>query len=269
MTDEGPQRPPRGRRARGSADPGPDYPGDLPRSAYPPPQYPEVVPGQRRRATPGIRRRPGTTRPRLEPSPPPPSGPAGMSPTRSVIRIPPTEAARGYDRPAHRGAAPRRSSRPGETAGDYGRAGAPGNGTRGYARPPPQAKCPVTPGPPHRAVQSLVREGERTPARAGGVTRRPPHAGRTIPGGMRADAMRVADASRAPRGAGGPRHLVRIPAGRVTLIPAAIPGVVRGLRPTRHPIVAGRAAATPRCRPVGRSRVVVRCRPVGRAWTAT
>ena len=207
MTDEGPQRPPRGRRARGSADPGPDYPGDLPRSAYPPPQYPEVGPGQRRRATPGD---PQAAR---------------------DYPAPPGEAARGYDRTGAPGSHTRWSSRPGETAGDYGRAGAPGHGTRGYRAPPP-AKCPVTPGPPHRAEQSLVREGKRTPARAGGVSRRPPRAGRTIPGGMRADAMRVADASRAPRGAGGPRHLVRIPARRVTLIPAAIPGVVRGLRPT-------------------------------------
>ena len=112
MTDEGPQKPPRGRRARGSADPGPDYPGDLPRRAYPPPQYPEVGPGQRRRATPGD---PQAAR---------------------DYPAPPGEAARGYDRTGAPGEpAPRRSSRPGETAGDYGRAGAPGNGTRGYVRP--------------------------------------------------------------------------------------------------------------------------------------
>ena len=135
--------------------------------------------------------------------------------------------------------------------------------------PPPQAKDPVTPGPPRRAKRPPVRDGERTLARAGGVTRRPPRADRMIPGGMRADAMRVADASRPPGGAGRPQHPVRSPAGRVIFMPTAVPGVVRGPRPTRYPIVAGDAAVTLRCRPAGRDRRVVRCRPVGRAWTAT
>lgn len=81
--------------------------------------------------------------------------------------------------------------------------------------------------------------------------------------------MRVADASRAPRGAGGPQHPVRSPAGRVIFMPTAIPGVVRGLRPTRPPIVAGDAVVTLRYRPVGPGRVVVRYRLGGPAWTAT
>ena len=147
--------------------------------------------------------------------------------------------------------------------------------------PLPQARCPVTPGRARRARGPPVRDGERTPARAGGVTRRPPRADRVIPGRMRAGAMRVADASRAPAGAGGPQHPVRSPAGRVTFMLTAVPGVVRGRRPTRHPIVAADAAVTLRCRPVGHCRAVVRCRPVGRcrvvvrfrpagrAWTAT
>ena len=47
MSDQGPQDPPRGRRARGSVDPGPAYAGEQARGGYPPPQYPEMVPGQR------------------------------------------------------------------------------------------------------------------------------------------------------------------------------------------------------------------------------
>ena len=157
---------------------------------------------------------------------------------------------------------------------------------------PSQAKCPVTPGPLRRARQPLVRDGERTPARAGGVTRRLPHADRTMPGAITAGAMR-ADASRARGGAGGPQYPVRSPAGRVILMPTVIPGVGQGLRPTRHPIVAGDAGVNLRYRRAGRCRVVVRFRlvgryrrgvrfrpvsqgrrsvrfgPVGRAWTVT
>ena len=41
MSDQGPQEPPRGRRARGSVDPGAAHPGEQARGGYPPPQYPE------------------------------------------------------------------------------------------------------------------------------------------------------------------------------------------------------------------------------------
>ena len=68
MTHQGPQQPRRGRRARGSVHPGPEYPGDLPRRAYPPSQYPETVPGQRRRAAPGFAGRPGLPGPARQPA---------------------------------------------------------------------------------------------------------------------------------------------------------------------------------------------------------
>ena len=232
MTDEGPQKPPRGRRARGSADPGPDYAGDLPRRTYPSPQYPEIVPGQRRRAGPGDSQAaqdypaPPGNRGRLAEDAASGHGraaPPGESPVGYGPRTPAGEYSSGYGRaaaPADYG----RAGTPGESARGYDRAGA--SGSRHLAGPaarvrrravsdvpvhratgpaathaPPQAKCPVTPGPLRRARQPPVRDGERTPARAGGVTRRLPHADRTMPGAITAGAMR-ADASRARGGAG-------------------------------------------------------------------
>src|SRR5450755_1714433 len=119
MTDEGPQEPPRGRRARSSVDPGPEYPGDLPRRPYPPPQYPEIVPGQRRRAAPGDAQA-------AQDYPAPPSSRGRLA----------EDTASGNGRAAPPAeSTPRWTGRPGETAGGYGRPGAPGNGTRGYARP--------------------------------------------------------------------------------------------------------------------------------------
>ncbi len=160
MTDEGPQGPPRGRRARGSADPEPGYPGDLPRRAYPSPQYPEAAPGRRRRAAPGDRQAaPGYPAPpghrgrlagdaapghgRAAPPGEPAAGydprtPAGESSSGYDRAAPadygrggsPGEAPRGYDRTGAPGQpAPRRSRRPDETAGGYGRPG--GSGLRG------------------------------------------------------------------------------------------------------------------------------------------
>ena len=52
MSDQGPQYPPRGRRARGSVDPGSAAPRDQLARGYPPSRYPEMVPGQRSQATP-------------------------------------------------------------------------------------------------------------------------------------------------------------------------------------------------------------------------
>jgi hypothetical protein len=177
MTDESPQQPPRGRRARGSVDPGPEYPGDLPGRAYPPSQYPDPVPGQRRRPVPGDPQAargypaPPGTRGRLAGDAAPGQGragppgesavgygprtPAGESsgygwaaPADSGRARPPGEAARSYDPTgAPREPASHRSGRPGETAGGYGPAGAPGGGTRGYARPPAPGGTPGYAGP--------------------------------------------------------------------------------------------------------------------------
>ena len=190
MTDESPQQPPRGRRARGSVDPGPEYPGDLSGRAYPQSQYPEKVPGQRRRAVPGDPQAaqdypaPPGSRGRLAGDAAPghgragppgesaagygPRTPAGESASRydwtaPVDREPPGppgEAARGYDRPGAPGeSAPRRSSRPGDTTGGYGRAGAPGHGSRGYAPPtaPGDASGYAGPAPPGEAGSSQGR----------------------------------------------------------------------------------------------------------------
>ena len=101
--------------------------------------------------------------------------------------------------------------------------------------PPPQATRPVTRGPLRRARPHPVRDGERTPARAGGVTRRPRRADRTIVGRMRADVMRVADASPAPRRVGGLRHPVRSPAARVTFTLTAVPGLRRAASTSAAP----------------------------------
>ena len=116
MTDEGPQEPPRGRRARGSVDPGPGYPGDLPRRAYPPPQYPGEMPGQRGRAVPGdSQAAPGY--------PAPPGGRGRLADAAPGLgrAAAPGESAVGYG--------------PRTPAASYGRAGAPGQGARGYTRP--------------------------------------------------------------------------------------------------------------------------------------
>jgi hypothetical protein len=115
MTDEGPQQPPRGRRARGSVDPGPGYPGDLPRYPYPSSQYPEIVPGQRRRAAAGDSQA-------AEDYPGPPGSRGRLA----------GDASGGNGRAAPPGAST--PGRPGETAGGYGRAGVPGDGP-GYAGP--------------------------------------------------------------------------------------------------------------------------------------
>ena len=190
MTDESPQQPPRGRRARGSVDPGPEYPGDLPRRAYPPSQYPEKVPGQRWRPVPGDPQAaqgypaPPGTRGRLAGDAAPGQGragppgepavgygprtPAGESssgygwaaPADYGRARPPGEAARSYDPTgAPREPASRRSGRPGETAGGYGPAGAPGSGTRGHARPPAPGGAPGYAGPaaPGEAVPGQGR----------------------------------------------------------------------------------------------------------------
>src|ERR1700734_854098 len=103
MSDEGPQEPPRGRRARGSVDPGPDYPADQPRRDYPPPHYPEMVPGQRRRVAPDGSRgsqdypAPPGNRGRLAGDPPPGAG-RGSAPAAGP--------APGYGPPPAAGGAP-------------------------------------------------------------------------------------------------------------------------------------------------------------------
>ena len=222
MTDEGPQQPPRGRRARGSVDPGSDYPGDLPRRAYPPPQYPESVPGQRSRAAPGDPQAaqdypaPPGTRGRLAGDAAPGHGRAG----------PPGESAAGYGprtpagsrRPVMAGWHPRTMGgpdHPGRRPAATTRRAHPGS--RHLAGLAVRARRRVgTDLPVRRARQPPVRDAERTPARAGGATRRPPRADRTLrPGCGRA---RAGPRAERPGRAGGPQHPVRSPAGRAWMV---------------------------------------------------
>ncbi len=248
MTDQGPQEPPRGRRARGSVDPGPEYPGDRPRRAYPPSQYPEIVPGQRRRAAPGDSQA-------AQDYPGPPGNRGRLA----------GDASSGHGR-----AAP-----PGESAAGYGPRTPAGASSPGYGRPRhlPTMGVPGRPGRQPAATTGRAHPGSRHLAGPAARVRR--RAGTDVPVHQATGPAATHDPppqAKDPVTPGPPRrpqHPVRSPAGRVIFMPTAVPGVVRGPRPTRHPIVAGDAAVTLRCRPVGRDRRVVRCRPVGRAWTAT
>ena len=179
MSDQGPQHPPRGRRARGSVDPGSAARGDQPGHGYPPPQYPEMVPGQRTQATPessrGFREYPAPPGSGGTPSgdsargtgwSAPPAGPASgngprpspgesspgygppgftRDPSPGYGRPGPTgESSPGNSWPGVSGEAPRgdgRSGSPGNGAWGYGRAAAPSAAT-GYARPVPPGEAP-------------------------------------------------------------------------------------------------------------------------------
>ena len=184
MTDESPQEPPRGRRARGSVDPGPDYPGDLPRRAYPQPQYPDMVPGPRRQGTPaggypappGGRGRLAEDSARGQVAPPPPAPPGAAGPGRGAQanraqgygpRTPPGESSPGYDRAG--------------ASGGYGRTAVPGRrraadpdeGRRSYPAAPPReaGRGPRNPGPD----QGRGRGPGRGPDEAGRETGRRRH----------------------------------------------------------------------------------------------
>ena len=272
MTDEGPQGPPRGRRARGSADPEPGYPGDLPRRAYPSPQYPEAAPGRRRRAAPGDRqaapgypappghrgRLAGDAAPSHGRAAPPgepavgydPRTPAGESssgydraaPADYGRGGPPGEAPRGYDRTGAPGQpAPRRSRRPDETAGGYGRPGGPG--PRG-----PYDPGQDTGGGDRRRTRSGPRAGR--PRRGDSLV--PP--GGSLPGGRSVPPGGAGPAGRSvPRGGPGVDGYLTAPlqqsrldevrsgrAGQVTEEPpaadwASVPPRGRRHRPEPHP----------------------------------
>ena len=228
MTDQSPQEPPRGRRARGSADPGPEYPGDLPRPPYPPPQYPGTVPGGRRRQAPGDSWA-------VQDYPAPPGRPgrlAGDAASGAGGTALPAEAAVGYG--------PRTPA--GESSSGYGWTAAPPGGPhdprrdaggrdagRGRERGPGRAD----PGRARVPVRGGKRQAAGQAMRAGR-----PGAGRTAAGSI------MCSQHLAAGGTGGPRPLARSPAGRVALRPTPVPGVAGGLRRTRGPIVAGSTAVT-------------------------
>ncbi len=240
MTDEGPQEPPRGRRARGSVDPGPEYPGDLPRRPYPPPQYPETVPGQRR---PGGA--PGDTGTAAQDYPAPPGTP-GQAPQETPGRRPLRLARRARrdspwsgtgHRPRRRaGAVTRRPPR----ADRMSPGGGPADGTPPAAASRPRAAGSRTcPGPGGEGGKSQAAGGTMRAARpgAGWMTAR-----RIMP--SRAPASGRGRRAAAPREEpGGPRDFY------------ADRGPRSGPRPgpTRGPSVAGGTALTlPGAKPGGR-----------------
>jgi hypothetical protein len=147
MSDQGPQQPSRGRRGRGSVDPGPAYPDDQPRREYPP-QYPDLVPGQRSQAAPE-----GSRGFREYPAPPGtggsvvgdpahgagPAAPTAGKPRGYGPRPVPGESSPGYPRVGGPGESSPGHGRPrpsGEAGRGYGRGGSPGDGTRGYQNGP-------------------------------------------------------------------------------------------------------------------------------------
>ena len=250
MTDQGPQEPRRGRRARGSVDPGPEYPGHRPRRAYPPSQYPETVPGQRRRAAPG-----DSQAAQDYPGPPGNRGRlAGDASSGHGRAAPPGESAVGYGPRTPAGSSSPGYGRPGQTAGGYGRARAPGNGTRGYAHPPPQAKDPVTPGPPRRAT---------APGQGRGTARRGPGSYPAAPPRGPHDPGRDVGGRDESRTRAGLRR------GRPAAAPREEPGGLRDFYADRGPRSGARPAPDQAPDRRQNAAVTLRCRPVGRAWTAT